>query len=63
MRPAGRPGRLLALILATQASLVSSALLVAVGEPSVVVAVAALVLANVFMVAVFGIMLGMGRGR
>jgi hypothetical protein len=62
--PTGRPSRLLALILATQASLVSSAVLVAIGRPSAVVAVIAVVLANVFMVAAFSIMLGLaGRGR
>lgn len=61
---ARRPARLLVLILATQASLVSSAVLVAIGRPSAAVAVTALVLANVFMVVVFSIMLGMvGRVR
>lgn len=64
VRAAGRPGRLLALILATQAALVSSAVLVAAGEPSVAVSAVAVVLTDVFMVAVFAIMLGMaGRGR
>jgi hypothetical protein len=54
------PNRLLALILATQASLVSSALLVAVERPSVGMAMAAVVLTNVFMVVAFSIMLGIG---
>lgn len=60
----GRLWRLLALILAGQASLVTSAVLVAVERPSLAWAVAAVALTDVFMVATFSMVLGMvGRTR
>lgn len=60
----GRLWRLLALVLASQAALVSSAVLVAVERPSVAWSVAAVGLTDVFMVVCFSMMLGMvGRSR
>lgn len=60
----GRLWRLLVLILASQAALVASAVLVAVERPSVAWSVAAVALTDVFMVVCFAMMLGMvGRSR
>ncbi len=60
----GSPVRLLVLILAVEAAITSSTVLVAVGRPSVPVAMVAAVLTNVFVVAAVLMMVGMvGRTR
>lgn len=60
----GRLWRLLALILASQAALVASAVLVAVERPSLAWAVSAVASTDAFMVVCFAMVLGMvGRGR
>lgn len=60
----GRLWRLLALILASQAALVASAVLVAVERPSLAWAVSAVASTDAFMVVCFAMVLGMvGRSR
>jgi hypothetical protein len=55
---------MLALILGTQACLVSSAVLVAVGHPSVAVAVGAVVVTDAFVVSAVTTMVSLlGRGQ
>lgn len=51
--------RVVALILAVQAALVSSAVLVAVERPSVGISLAAVVLTDAFMVVAFAMVLGL----
>lgn len=58
-RSGGRLWRVVALILAVQAALVTSAVLTAVERPSAAVAVVAVILTDAFMVVAFTIMLGM----
>lgn len=60
----GRLWRLLVLILAGQASLVTSAVLVAVERPSLAWAVSAVAITDAFMVVCFSMVLGvLGRNR